>query len=193
MPLQRYGWETVCRRCRREDLARHEVSSDPEVEAKADALLALLEPHCRNKGRMLGALLVDGRWVVTLSGDANMPEQFHDTVAAFDPLIATFAHDRYEVPARSLGGHSIAEVLGLNGLVSGRPAPWANGCACAAPKLISYWTQPTGRPYVPPRRVHMVEVWCGRANGKWRHGERVKSCATCGRIMSTLLCRAQTR
>jgi hypothetical protein len=166
------------------------VTSHPDVEGTADAMLVLLAPLCREQGRMLGVLLVDGKWVVTLSGGASVPEKFHDTVAEFDPHIATFAHDRYEVPARSLGGHRIAEVLATRGSAAARPATWGQGCACAAPKLISYWTQPTGRPYVPPKRVHMVEVWCGKASDNRQHGERAFSCATCGAIMPTLLCRA---
>lgn len=190
MPLLRYGWETPCLRCGRHDLASHEVTSHPDVETKADALLALLEPTCRDQGRMLGVLLVDGSWVATLSGGASVPQDFHETVAGFDPTIATFAHDRYEVPSRSLGGHRIIEVFARRGQRAGRPAVQGPGCACAAPKLLSYWTQPTSHPYAPPKDVHMVEAWCGKATGTRRHGQRAASCATCGAIMSTLLCRA---
>jgi hypothetical protein len=191
MTLPRYGWEHPCLRCGRHDLPHHEITSHPDLEARADRLVAPREPRCRDPGRMLGILSVDGRWVVALSGRAAVPEVFHDRVAEFDPAIATFAHDRYEVPGRSLGGHAIGEVLHRHPrrLTAARPAGWP-GCDCAAPKLVSYWTQPTRGAYPVPTRVHLVEVWCGKATARRRHGERALSCATCGKVLSMLLCRA---
>jgi hypothetical protein len=186
--LLSYGWERPCLRCGQLNLAYHQVSSSIEVEATTNELLRLLAPLCRDKGRMLGVLNVDGSWVATLSGGATVPEEFHDTVGGFNPRIMTFAHDRYEVPARSLGGHGIAEVLAGRGLVAAMPASWP-GCFCAAPKLISYWTQATGRPYTAPTRVHMVEAWCGNASTRRQHGERAASCMTCREVMSTMMCR----
>jgi hypothetical protein len=190
MSLLSYGWEQPCLRCGVPDLARHQVTSHPDVEHMADRLAARLEPLCRDRGRMLGVLRVDGRWVAVLSGQAAVPEAFHAAVADVDPAIATLAHDRYEVPGRSLGGHDIRQALGaIPRLTVARPAQWP-GCYCAAPKLLSYWMQPTRRAYAIPHRVHMVELWCGAASATRRHGERAASCATCGRVLSTLLCRA---
>jgi hypothetical protein len=74
--------------------------------------------------------------------------------------------------------------------VGGRPARWP-GCFCAAPKLLSYWMQE--RPGVrtdPGGECHLVELWCGAPTARRRHGERAWSCATCGRVLATLLCRA---
>jgi hypothetical protein len=193
--LLRYGWEHPCLRCGPGAFARypdrHVLSSDEALERHADALAEELRELCGVRGRMLGLLRVGTRHVVALSGRAAVPEEFHAVVEAYDASFATIAHDRYEVPARSLGGHDIrSTLLGARGLNAGRPARWP-GCFCAAPKLLSYWMQE--RPGVrtaPGGECHLVELWCGAPTARRRHGERAWSCATCGRVLATLLCRA---
>lgn len=162
---------------------------------------------------MLGVMLADGEWIVSLSNVAAVSQDFVSAVLDFDPAMSPIAHDWSTVPARSLGGHDL-RALFVPSMPndSGRawfqvkesePAksprrgrrfalPLAGGpdCICAAPKLISYLTQDAGAELLPPKSLAMVELWCGADYFARRHRQLALSCDNCRRILPTLACRA---
>ena len=146
---------------------------------------------------MLGVMQADGRWIVCLSGGASVRWPFIRLMRDYDSSIAAIAHDWATVPKRSLGGHDIAHLLvppGPNGRrrflrrrgggVAGGP-----GCWCAAPKLVSYLTQDAGSARLPPSRLALFELWCGKSTNRRHHRQPAESCANCRLILPTLMCR----
>lgn len=162
---------------------------------------------------MLGLLIADSEWVVTLSSVAAVSQAFVNAVDDFAPGLCPIAHDWSTVPKRSLGGHSLSsflqapssttplkaffkvtepppKVLGATAPRNTLPLAGGPGCFCAAPKLFSYLTQDAGAATLPPRHLTMIELWCGASQGKWEHGAFAVSCGNCSRILPTLACRA---
>jgi hypothetical protein len=193
-----YAHRFSCHRCGGGNDLHHKVSSTPDVEARANEIADLLEPLCRTRGRMLGVMTADDRWIVCLSGGASVAWQFIRMMRDYDPSIAAIAHDWATVPKRSLGGHDIGNLLvplapgghlrhflrQKGGGVAGGP-----GCWCAAPKLVSYLTQDAGSRRLPPSGLALFELWCGKATGTRRHRQPAESCANCKLILPTLMCR----
>jgi hypothetical protein len=162
---------------------------------------------------MLGVLLADGEWIVTLSSIAAREYDFVQAVLAFDPAMSPIAHDWSTVPKRSLGGHDLTAFLEpqtpaapqkaffkvheptppgatRTSRLKGLPLAGGPGCFCAAPKLISYLTQDAGSSLLPPKSIAMLELWCGKSENDWSHAKFAPSCGKCRRILPTLACRA---
>ena len=208
-----YAGDTACLRCGTTGDIHHIIQSTPEVERIGRALADHLRPLCKTKGRMLGVLIADSEWIVTLSSVAAVSQDFVNAVDDFAPGLSPIAHDWSTVPKRSLGGHDLTSFLQTPSPTSplkaffkvAEPPPRAlgttapretlplaggPGCFCAAPKLISYLTQDVGAATLPPRHLAMIELWCGASQGKWEHGAFAVSCGNCSRILPTLACRA---
>src|SRR5690606_18807116 len=106
LPLTEPGQERVmdyahrfpCHRCGGFNDLHHQVSSTPEVEARANEVADLVEPLCRSRGRMLGVMQADGRWIVCLSGGASVRWPFIRLIRDYDSSIAAIAQDWAIVP-----------------------------------------------------------------------------------------------
>ena len=208
-----YACECPCLRCRTIGGPHHTIDSTGDLERTAAELADHLEPVCRERGRMLGIMVADGEWIVSLSSVASVSQEFVKAVLDFDPDMSPIAHDWSTVPKRSLGGHDLSAWLlppsptaplkgffkvleptaASTGTVAARstlPLAGGPGCLCAAPKLISYLTQDAGAALLPPKSVALIELWCGADYYSRKHGQVAVSCQNCRRILPTLACRA---
>lgn len=211
--MTRYAGDTACLRCGTTGDSHHVIQSTHEVERIGRALADHLRPLCTGKGRMLGLLIADSEWVVTLSSIAPVSQEFVLAVDDFAPNMSPITHDWSTVPKRSLGGHDLSAFLqptspttplkaffkvveplpaGPGPAPSRRTLPLAGGpgCFCAAPKLFSYLTQDAGAASLPPQNLTMIELWCGKSENQWEHGKLAPSCGNCSRILPTLACQA---
>jgi hypothetical protein len=210
--MPNYGADGFCLRCNTKGDRHHVISPTPEVERMAERLADRLAPLCKTKGRMLGVMLADGEWVVSLSSIASLEEEFVNAVLELGPMMSPIAHDWSTVPVRTLGGHDIRDLLKTPAggttwqaiFKVHEPAPnprepkprhtlplaGGPGCVCAAPKLVSYLTQDAGAASLPPKQIAMLELWCGKSEGSWTHKLPAPSCSKCQRILPTLMCRS---
>jgi hypothetical protein len=151
---------------------------------------------------MLGVMTAGDEWIVCLSGGASVAWEFIRTMLNYDPTVAAIAHDWSTVPKRSLGGYDISKLIvplapsgqwrhylrEAGGGVAGGP-----GCWCAAPKLVSYLTQDAGSASLPPAKLALFELWCGKATSNRKHRQPAESCPNCRLILPTLMCRSPVR
>lgn len=106
-----YACECPCLRCRTIGGPHHTIDSTGDLERTSAELADHLEPLCRERGRMLGIMVADGEWIVSLSSVASVSQEFVDAVLDFDPDMSPIAHDWSTVPKRSLGGHDLSAWL----------------------------------------------------------------------------------
>src|SRR5690242_2242681 len=88
-----YGKGWPCVRCNGMDDAAHTISSGREVESVGADLADRLRPICQDRGRMLGVMQTDGKWIVTLSSAGAVRWEFVRAVMELGSRFIPLAHD----------------------------------------------------------------------------------------------------
>jgi len=168
-----YGDDAPCQVCGKE--AGHPLPSTRESESKAEtsyenAPASRMGRGGQPSGYMAGNLIAkdkNGRKIVLRAASGRTPEGF---LPIPNPQLDLIGKN----PWKTVGGRTI--------MIHPNPDDAQPPGNCAAPKLIVAAIEQGLKP------VAMTEFWRGPTAGPYTDGNHYESCATCRRVLPSLLC-----